>query len=308
MKIGIADNLNLKFDRPLKEYWEKKHEVRFELGANPKILEWADVYYVNVWDHNIHALWSWVNEGKCKKKAKVICRALDWEVWVGMARCPTVGKFVDEVVSIAPHIKKKLEAENPSMAGRVHLIRPGIELDKFTLKKEFGSYNIIMPVNDIDWYMKGTMEGLKIFKMLVDKSDKPWKLVVKGRFTKPEIDRANLFHFVEKAGIKDKVTFDDVHSPDFNEFLEQFDYCLKPSLKEAFSFVTAECAAKGIKPICNWWIGADGIWPEHWLYLNLNKAVDDFLKPSEPRKYRSYIKVNYDVERMFKQFDELLSA
>ena len=307
MRIAIADNLGLKFDRELKEYWEKSHEVRYEMGANPALLEWADVYYVNVWDHNIHAMWSWVEDQKrCKKNAKVICRALDWEVWAGMARCPNVGKFVDECIAIAPHIKKMLEEENPSLKGKVTLIKPGINLDKFTFKKNFGSYNIIMPANDIDWYMKGTLGGLRIFKMLVDQNERPWHLTIKGTWTKPPIDRKNMEHFIEKAGIKDRVTFITEHVPDYNEFLEDFDYCLKPSLKEAFSFVSAECAAKGIMPVLNWWIGADATWPRSWLYLSPSEAVTRLMSTPYPKGYRDYVEKNYDVKRMCKEFDKLL--
>jgi glycosyltransferase involved in cell wall biosynthesis len=307
MKIAISDNQSLKFDMDLKKYWEKHHDVRYEIGASPQLAQWADVYYINCWDNNIHALHRWYKDKSYTSKTKVICRVLDWEAWIGHARDEEMANWVDEIIAIAPHIQRKLEAENPAMVGKVKLIRPGIDLNRFTFKKKFGGYNIVLPCNEIDYWAKGVLSGIKIFKELtIAEPSYDWKLFVKGRWCKGPFEQTIIKDYIEKAELTDRVQFDDKHVDDYNAYLENMDYCIQPSLKEAFSFVVAECAAKGIKPVLNYWHGADEIWPREWLYLTEGQAIGKILEPWKGQKYRDYIVKNHNVERVFKEYDALL--
>jgi glycosyltransferase involved in cell wall biosynthesis len=94
-----------------------------------------------------------------------------------------------------------------------------------------------------------------------------------------------------------------------NDYFEDMDYILNPSLKEAFSYVTAEAMAKGIKPILHNWLGAGDTWRENWLYLTPDEAVDMILSgytEKESKNYRKYIEERYDARRMCREVDELL--
>jgi len=303
MKIAVADNQHLKFDHAIVEYWKTKHEVEYEPGASENLFQWCDLYYVNYWDNNIHYLWKWHKKNPKVKKPKMICRAIDWDVWTGLARGQQLIDWVDETICIAPHIERKLKAE--ATFNNLHLIRPGIHLDRWPLRKARPGYKIIMPVNEFDWYLKHTIEGLKIFKSLITIDNRPWRLVIKGKWCQAEFFQALLKHYVEIADLKDKVVFDDIWADDMNAYFEQFDYMLLPSLKEAFSFVTAQCAAKGIKPILNWWYGAEEIWPKEWLYQTEMEGMRMFLVPPKPKEYRQVVKERYDVQRMFKEYDKV---
>lgn len=306
MKVAIADNQALKFDRPLKEHWEKKHEVKYEIGASEHLFQWCDLYYINFWDNNIHYLYNWHKKHPKVKKPIIVCRALDWEVWRGMVRSQEMVDWVDHAICIAPHIMDRLDSE-VNFGEKLRLIRPGVDLEKFTIKKVFNRHNIIMPVIEIDWILKNTLDGIRIFGLLKQQSDLPWKLTIKGKWTGQsggEYFQIVVHDLIEKLGVKDDVAFVTEHVPDFNTFLDDFDYCLVPSLKEAFSYVTAECMAKGMKPVLNWWYGAEEIWSKSWMYTDHQKAVELFLEEPKPGVYRRFMRERYSLERMLNEYDE----
>ena len=115
--------------------------------------------------------------------------------------------------------------------------------------------------------------------------------------------------FVEKAGIKDLGTFDQDFIEDMNVYYEQFDCVLNPTMKEAFSFVTAETAAKGIKQVLNRWYGAERIWNKDWLYLTPDEAVE-MIRNEEYDKtlLREYVHKWYNMDTMLDKFDLLLET
>lgn len=301
MKIAIADNQALRFDREYKEHLEKNHEVKYECGANPELFKWCDVYYVNYWDNNIHYLWKWHLEHPEVKKPRIVCRAIDWEIWIGFVRDQALINWIDEAICIAPHLEEKLRKE-ANFGDKLHLIPLGIDMDKWTLIKEINK-NVIMPINDIDWYLKHTVEGIKIFAEL----PKDWTMTIHGIFKKEEYIQKVVYYTVEVNNLHDRVKFDTAWVDDWNLYLDKFSFMLLPSMKEAFSYVTAQCAAKGIKPILNHWYGAERIWPQEWLYTMISKAVKMFETKEEPSVYRQVvIDRKYTNDRFFAEMDKVV--
>lgn len=308
-KIAVADNQNLKFDGDLVDHWrEVGHEVKYEMGASEHLFQWCDIYYVNFWDNNIHYLWNWWNKNTKVKKPKIVCRALDYEVWLGLVRSQEMVDWVDVGICIAPHIERQLR-KDAKWGNKLHLIRPGVKMSKFPFKEKFGSHNILLPCNEIDWVLKNVVEGIKIFGMLCRQSDNPWHLTVKGKWTGQaggDYFRYVLSDLEKKMGVEGRITYEEQHIEQYNEFLNNFDYILQPSLKEAFSYVTAECMAKGMKPVINSWYGAEEIWTEGFLYTTPDEAVKLLLEKPYPKHYRTFIRKNYDAERMFAEYDRAI--
>lgn len=311
MKIAIADNQQLKFDHDLVDHWKQKgHEVRYEMGFSEHLAAWCDLYYINFWDNNVHAAYHWHQDHPEWEKPKYAVRAIDWEVWCGLVRDQRIVDWVDYAFCIAPHIERKLRAE-ANWGEKLHLIPCGINVDKFTFKKQFGGYSVLIPCNEIDWILKNVAEGIKIFGGVVEKSpiELPWSLTIRGKWTQGnEYFKVYFYDLIKKLGITDRVIIVDQEVPDYNEFLEQFDYCLVPSFKEAFSYVTGECAAKGIIPVLNHWYGAEEIWPREWLYSRVDEAVSMFYRGDYLQNLRSYIVKEKNSKDMCKKFDEVLGT
>ena len=307
MKISVADNQSLKFDAELLEYWKSKgHEVKYEMGASEHLFQWCDLYYINFWDNNVNYLYKWHLEHPEVKKPQIVVRVLDWDYWCGFIRNQEQVNWVDKIICIASHIARRIEKE-VNVAGKLFIIKPGIDLEKWPLRELQNNKKIIMFVNEIDWYLKHTIEGLKIFTELLE-YDKDYHLTIKGKWCQTEYFQELIRHYVKINWLEEKVVFDDGWTEDLNGYLEPFDYLLLPSLKEAFSFVTAQCAAKGIKPVLNWWMGAEEVWPKEWLYRTVAEAIKIFEEKPEPVKYRKVVEERYDLERMVSEYDALLGT
>lgn len=315
MKIALSDNNGGKFTTDIREHWEKTHEVRFEPGASEHLAQWADVYYIDDWDNNIHYLYDLYHDDprKCRpknwdnnKKPKIIVRPLDWTVWIGFMRNQAMIDWVDQIVFIAPHIQKRVESE-VDLKGKGVLIRPGVNLEKFTLKeKKTDGFQIGMVLGDM-WVYKNHMSGLDIFTTLLLRN-KNWNLHIRGQHEPGEYNPVMYEYYLKSRGIEDRVT---LYSPvdDMNEWFENIDYLLHPGMKEAFCYAVGEAMAKGIKPVVNNFFGAEDIWDRKFLYNTNAEAITLFsqgrsIKPK--MEYRSYIENNYGLKEMFVQFDKLL--
>jgi glycosyltransferase involved in cell wall biosynthesis len=264
-------------------------------------------------------MYRWYQENPEWKKPVVAVRAIDWEIWQGLVRDQAIIDWVDHAICIAPHMERKLRSE-ARWGDKLHLIPCGVNTTRFSLKKKFGGYNVLIPCNEIDWVLKNVPEGMKIFAMLKKRlPDLPWKLFIRGKWCQGEYFKVYIQDLINKLGIFADTTIIDQGVPDYNEFLEDMDYCLLPSYKEAFSYVTGECAAKGIKPILNWWFGAEEIWPSTWLYRRPDEAVEMFCERVSNKQIdldsneygyslRKWIIENKNSEEMCKKFDEVLGT
>lgn len=321
MKIGVADNNNQKFTKDLIEHWQGiGHEVRYEPGASEYLAQWADAYYIDTWDNNIHYLFKlyhgqqeiakdlkWNN----KKKPRVVVRALDWEVWIGLVRDQSIIDWVDSIIFIAPHIQKRVE-EEMDLKGKGVLVRPGVNTEKFKIKtKQTDGYQIGMVLGDM-WKYKNHMGGLDIFTTLYKKNPK-WRFHIRGQHENSSFDPINFEHYLDSRGIREAVTlYPSVE--DMNEWYEGIDYLLHPGQKEAFCYAVGEAASKGIKPVVNNFYGAEEIWPSEWLYNTHAEAVHQFSATGSPVKsdgltgilYRQFIEERYSLKRFFKEMDEQL--
>lgn len=321
MKIAVADNNSRKFTDDIINHWESLgHEVHYEQGASEYLAQWADIYYIDTWDNNIHYLYKLYHEDQDhnrtkdwdnNKKPKIIVRLLDWEVWIGFARDQAMIDWIDGAVCIAPHIEKELRSKN-NWGEKLKYIRPGINLDKFPLKKAaHDNFQMGMVLCDM-WKYKNHMGGLDIFTTLFEK-DNRWRLHIRGQHESGIYDPENWNYYLESRGIKDVITLYPVMA-DMNEFYEKIDFLLHPGQKEAFCYAVGEAMAKGIPTVVNDFLGSHDIWPIWSLYKTHEEAIkkieyirvrDDFWKGGNP-KIREYIEKTYPLEKMLKEIDAFI--
>jgi len=320
MKIAIFDVENGRFSKYMRDHWrELGHEVKAEGGYNPKLADWADLIYVEWTDGNIQfaSKQEWFKGDtrereprkiKGRKKKKIVNRMIDIDMWAGHG-AGVDWKGVDELIFIAPHIQR-IANQRFAEAGindcSQHLVRLGVDLDKWTFreKREDKVKNIAF-VGEL-WEIKGIDRALRIFIQLIKQTDTNWRLHLKGTWPNSNYFYHYNQNLIDSCGIRDLVTFHHEDVEDFNEWYEQMDYLLLASIKEAFSYVTAEAMAKGIKPVIHRFYGAEAIWPEEYIWTTETEAVNMFLEDKyEPKKYREYIEKNYDLKRMLKEMDEI---
>lgn len=314
MKIGVFDSCSWKFSQCLIDHWKSKgHEVRNEVGMNPEILAWSDLTYIDWLDNNFYCAWNGKGgdheapDWKPYPKKKIVVRGIDIDVWAGRHCDQRIWKYMDDMIIISEPLREKVQREGNPPPGKLHLIKPGVDLNKFTFRKKENTYKICMVTGNF-WEMKMINEGYRIFDMLIRKYPEIyWQLHVRGEYNCREMETVMKEHVIDSMGIRPYVTVYS-HVPDMNAWLEPMDYILVPSYKEAFSYATAEAMAKGIKPILNNWWGSELIWPKEYIYSHLDQAVDMFMTESEPEKYRQFVADNYDMKRMLADYDNLLGT
>ena len=315
MKILVHDNCSGKFSQCLMDHWkEKGHEVLFEHGANPLLGAECDLVYIDWLDSNFYCYFNGpggdnnATDWKSYPKSKIVVRGIDIDIWMGRHRDPRIWDYMDAFIVLNQKLYDKVVSEGNPPEGKVHIIKPGVDLEKFTLRKEKPwGYNVCMVTGDF-WEMKAANEGYRIFDMLVRKDPMiPWKLHVRGQYNCRDMEITMKEHVIDSMGIRDRITVYPA-GQDMNQWLEDMDFILVPSYKEAFSYATAEAMAKGIKPILNNWWGAEDIWPREYIYSHLDEAVRMFFGPREPENYRGYVQQHYDLKRMLAEYDVLLGT
>ena len=321
MRIAIADNNRLKFTKDLKEHWEKKgHEVKYEVGSSEYLAQWADIYYIDTWDNNLSYLYrlyhgqhseyppDWDNN----KKPKIVVRALDWEVWLGHARDQQIIDWVDKVICIVPHIEKELR-EHADFRDKLKCIRPGVSLEKFTLKtNQTDGFQLGMVLGDM-WWPKNHMSGLDIFTTLY-RQDNRWRFHIRGQHESGTVYWKKMYdYYIESRGLEKVVTLYP-HQEDINNWYEQIDILLHPGMKEAFCYAVAEAMAKGIPVVVNDFYGSKDIWVPASLYQTHDEAVEKltFNAAKGNNNYsmniRQYIEQNYSLEKYLKEMDEYVGT
>lgn len=305
IKIYLADNSLYKTTRQLKEYWEK--DPRFELACdpywNPAKAEWADVIWVEWTEGAIQRASerggfypSVVSDHKQLpdrdydwSKKILINRMIDIEAYYGHYR-QVQWQNVDYLAYIAKHVFEMVDKEVKFKESYPNLktvhIPLGINLDEWTYKARDGYGKNIAWVNH-NWTGKGLPLMLQAFRALIDaKHDWDWKLHIVCDWSNEHWYPPYIHHIIKELGIQDNVIFYD-KQPDLNGFLDNMDYLVSSSYKEAFSLILAEAMAKGIKVLTHNWIGAKDIWPDEMVWTTIPEFVYKMLEDNyNSEKYR----------------------
>lgn len=313
MKIAIHSNFGMKFMQDIKDHWEKRgHEVFYEPGANPALAATCDLVYIDALDSNFYCLWNGPSgdhespDWKPYPKKKVFVRGIDIDLWMGRHRDERIWKYMDGMIVINEFYRKMVQEEGNPPKGKLHLIRPGVNLKRFTFREKKNEYKIAMVTGNL-WEAKAAWEGIRLLDLVRKATGKDFTLHIRGQHIAPEWHRVAYDHLIHTLKLRDKVTiYGEVG--DMNEWLDDKDYILVTSYKEAFSYAAAEGMAKGLKPIINNFFGAADVWPEEYLYNNFDDAIQMFCQPIISDEYRDIVYQNYDLALMLRDYDDLLGT
>jgi len=320
VKIFIADVENGRFSHYMRDHWrDLGHEVIQQGGYSPEKADWADLIYIEWTDLNIQLASKqiWFDKTphepfdrpiKDRNKKKLVNRMIDIDMWAGHGGGVNWAG-VDDLIFIAPHIQRLANqrfAEQGIRECKQHLIRPGVDLDKWTFrKKRADKVKNIGFIGEL-WENKGIDRAIRILIQLVRQSNTNWRLHLRGTWPNSNYFYHYNQNLIDACGVRELITFYPDRVEDLNAWYENMDYMLCASIKEAFSYVTAEAMAKGIKPVIHRFYGAEAIWDERYLFSTESEAVESFLSEDyNPEEYRAYIEKHYDQKRMLKEMDKV---
>lgn len=320
MKIALFDPYLNKFTAGMQKWWlQHGYELRTSRYYNPEIAEWADVLWFDTCDNNLASATKpgsaimddisnyqpWDLHDMHMVGKKVIVRPIDIEVWQGHALASS-WDLVDDVIFIADHIRELAnEHELPDRQQdlRVHVIPHSVDLDEWHYREHQKGFNIA--VVSERWASKGTSEILQV-ALKLQKIDPRYKITWLGKRSDYQWEHAYRDEFVEHH----KLNLEFVNEVDsVDAFLEDKDYLLHGSHKEAFSAATAEAMAKGIKPVVHRFYGADSLWPG-MTWDSIDQAVEMITEDKyDSASYRQYLIDHcYTLPQMMEAIDKVIKG
>lgn len=315
MKISLFDPYGGKFTNDMRGWWEAHgHEVKVERYYNPKLVEWADVVWFHTTDNNIKSATNpdaailadganpqpWDMHDMDLSNKKIIVQPIDIEVWQGHHN-GVDWDLVTDCVFIAPHIRDLMMRDVQSKM-RVHTIPMGVNLDRYKFAERRQGKDIAIVSEK--WTSKGTDLILQVAMKLPE-----YRFHWLGRWSDHEWEKAYFEDFIKHHNLN--FTFTEWIEGDnaVDEFLEDKNYLLHGSHKEAFSFATAEAMAKGIKPLLHRFYGADALWPG-LTWSTIDEAVEMVHENRyRSEEYRQYLLDHgYTIESMMSKIDGVINA
>jgi glycosyltransferase involved in cell wall biosynthesis len=307
-KIWVCDSWKKHWTETMDSWRAQGHEVKTGPYWGPDLVEWADVAIFHPVDNNLKQA-----SAKTKEKPKdtlIVAEAVDVDIYAGH---PGAVKwdYVDHLVFMAKHMQdyamRTFGQLRKFPQDRIHLIPGGLDLSRWTMRSTPERNFDVAYIGRL-WIPKNVFGAIQVFNELI-KYDRgnPWRLHLLGdnKYHPPGWWRFQVESYLDRdPDLKERVSFE--HGvPDVNVWLEDKAYLLQTSFKEAFGYVIAQAAAKGIKPVIQMTTGANNIWPEEWIFMTHDEAVGMFLGDYSPHVYRDFVATTYPIERRVRMFSEI---
>lgn len=299
MKIILFDSWLQKFTKEMVKHWQENGHQVLVNPVSEAMME-ADVTFFYQADNVA------VEETKKPHSGKIFVQAVDIEVWAGQANAVDWTK-VDGALFLAEHIRRMVDVGNCPW----QLLKPGVNTDVWTLRPSLDPKNPVRRIAYVVgdkriWDVKRLDIAFQLLKDLIDDGRFIWQLHVRGTYSTHEQYNAYCKYLEKDLKLEGHVFWYPERIEDLNKWLDDKDFFLLPSTKEAFSYATAETMCKGIKPIINNWESSKDNW-KPFVSETQGQMLKRFLEEKfEPEVYRKYIFDNFDQKRYFRQLDEFL--
>lgn len=323
MKIAVFDPYLRKFTGDMEKWWlAQGHEVKMDRYYDPELVMWADVVWFDTADNNIKSATNpsealiddWKKEGKDVPwdmhemdltGKKIIVRPIDIEVWYGH-HLGVKWDVVTHCIFVARHIKDVMLSDPLPLAKdlKMDVVPCAVDLDRYTFKTR--THGEKVGIVSEKWTSKGTdliLQTALLVKRMGVKRTYHWL----GKWSDYSWEMAYFMDFIRFHELDFEFTEWIEGDNAVNDFLEDKNYLLHASHKEAFSYATAEAMAKGIKPVVHRFYGADDLWPG-MTWDSVEQAADMLTGTEyDSEKYRQYlIDHGYTVPQMMEKIMEAI--
>ncbi|SHF90477.1 glycosyltransferase [Ornithinibacillus halophilus] len=283
-----------------KEYVVRKIIVT-NLSQIDEGMKWADICWFEWCDHLI----AYGSRHSLAKERKLICRLHRYEVFTDNSK-NVHWDNVDKLIVVTNHLIDYIEKKVPDIRKKVSIetIENGVKLSKYQFKERKSGYNLAF-IGDMN-YRKNPFFMLQILRKLVDVNPK-YKLHIAGVFT-DQLIKEYWDYQVSELNLQNNVVFDGWQS-NVNQWLEDKDYILAPTIHESFGYFIAEAMASGIKPIIHNFPYAKEVWSEKYLFNTIDNAISMILKDVyNSKEYRKFIFENYPLKKQINSTKKLIKS
>jgi len=310
MKLLITDHLGQhKTTKELEKWFRNKgHEVKWSMYYDPKLMTWCDI-----------ALFEWcegmvnlaIKDGWCKKKP-VFCRAMDIEIWARQYNGIDLGQLkglaytsraLFSVMNEDLHFREKWPDLNI-----IH-IPLSIDLKEWTFKERKPGRRVAI-IGHM-WGSKGAVMIPQFVDQLIKKTkDDSWQFYLQGHW-RHDVWRWYFHYFkhiIRELKLEKNIFINEKRVPSIDEFLEDKNYLITFSMKDAFSLIVAEAMAKGIKALPHNFIGAKDIWKKY-VWSSFDELFYRLLEEEyNSKEYRSFVERNYSNKVIMPKWEKFLGV
>ena len=242
-------------------------------------VEWANEKAVEIQNANIDAY--------------KILRLHAYEAFSDTIKKLDLNKF-DKVIFIDNYIKDYVERQYGTVKGAV-VIPNGVEVDRYKIEPNKQRNNKIAFAGYLT-RKKGIGE-----LVLLAESFPEYEFHLAGRYQEDDI--ADYFnHKMPKNVFMNEWKYDTA----MDDFYKDKSFILNTSLRESQGMTIMEGMACGLKPIVRGWLGSDEVYPDDFIYNNIQEFKNILESEWEPGKYREYVNRHYNINIIYPKLEELL--
>lgn len=316
MKIYIGDHLGDHKTTIQMEKWfkAKGHEVHWDVyyenkkGPTPDVhwIEWADVIIFE-WLEGMVELC--LKDGWGKKKP-VYARAMDIEIWAGNANGADLTDlsglaYTSKYIFDLYNKEQEFTTKHPTIP--THHIPLSIDMNEWTYKKRDFGYNVA--VIGHMWDAKGANLIPHFVDYLIKRSgNDKWKFYLQGNW-RHDVWRwylAYTQHIIKEMGLENNIFISEERVNNMDEWMEDKNFLVTFSMKDAFSLIVGEAMAKGIQALPHNFPGAKDIWSEH-VWTTFDELYDKLMLGGyDSEKYRDFVQVNYSNEVIMPKWERMI--
>lgn len=230
-------------------------------------------------------------------------------------------KNVDTVIFICEHNNNRFLEKFPHLSPKVRMIYNPIDCNVLNQPK-IPSARFTLGFVGLSPMRKRPDIGLEIFHNLKQMDDR-FKLIFKGRkpweykwlWERPEERNyyEEFFHKIEISEFKDEIAFED-YGDDMPSFYSKVGFILSTSDHEGSHQAVAEGMASGAIPIIRNWPGAELIYPQKYIFEDVERAVhliqsftEEEVFADESQRVKEYAYQNFDKSVIIPKFKEIFN-
>ena len=255
-------------------------------------MQWADICWFEWCDELI----VYGSKQKLAKDKKVVCRIHGYEVYSDFIK-NVEWKMVDELIIVAPHIKRIFEENTVGINKgnlKIDVVFCGVNVNAYPLNIKRKGFNLgyLGYIN----FKKNIPLTLDIFKNLYD-IDKRYKLYLAGQFQDSRT-LEYIKYFIKEYHLNDNVQFDGWQDQDQKiNWFKKINYIVISSIDEGLCFAAAEAMCSGVKPILHNCEGIKDHYNKKYIFNSVDEAVDMITSEDyNSNEYRRYIENKYSLD------------
>lgn len=238
------------------------------------------------------------------REKPVICRLHGFEVFTDMPS-KVAWDSVDHLVFVANHKLDLFNERLPNVRVKRSIIRNGINTSRFTVAENKQNTRNLVLLGNLN-HRKGLPMLLQFFHELL-KHDPSFHLFIRGEWQDARYQLA-VNTMIRELGIASSITFVDEWVHDLDAWLADKSHVLSFSLEESFHYAVGNGMAAGLKPVVHAWTESRAIWPEEFIFRNLDEFLALMLEDRfEPMRYRALLDANgLTAQRQLREVDAVV--